>query len=230
MRSLSIVVPVYDEKELLAPSIAVIDSFLRKNFSDYEILLIESGSTDGSGGICDALGDENPRIRVIHEGARNGFGSALKVGYKKATKDAVWLVTVDLPFPLDAILTAMPLLDQYDVVLSYRSSDERGLKRKILSIGYNTLMKTILGLRVRHINSAFKLFKRDIIQSLPLVSNGWFIDAEILYWLRRKNIKTVEIPVPVIDRTAGKSSVSPWAPFFIVGEALKFVLSDKKHD
>jgi glycosyltransferase involved in cell wall biosynthesis len=225
--SISVIVPVYNEIELVAASTRAIEAFVRAHFADYEILLIESGSTDGSGAVCDALAKELPRVNVFHEGARNGFGSALKWGYKNATKDLVWLVTVDLPFPLTAILEALPLLEKYDCVFSYRSVDDRGVLRKTMSFFYNALMRALLGLKVKHINSAFRVFKRSLIQSVPARSNGWFIDAEVLYWISRKNATHIEIPVPVVNRTAGRSSVSMMSPFAMVWEAFKFMAGRK---
>jgi glycosyltransferase involved in cell wall biosynthesis len=225
--SLSVIVPVYNEIQLLEKAIAEVNSFVSKYFFDYEILLIESGSTDGSDQACDKIGRENPHIKVIHEGARKGFGSALKLGYKNASKDLLWLITADLPFPLPSILDALPLLDKYDCVLSFRLSDDRGFLRKVLSFSYNGIMKALLGLDVKHINSAFKLYKKEIIQNLPLISNGWFLDTEVLYWLRKRNIKSIEIPVPLVNRTAGESKISPMTPFFMLAEALKFICLKK---
>lgn len=225
--SLTILIPVYNEIELLRSSLDLIVSFARAHFSRYEIILIESGSTDGSGEICDAIAKENPQIKVFHEGRRKGFGSALKLGYKASRNDLIWLVTVDLPFPLTSILDALPLLESNDGVLSYRSSDPRNGIRKVLSFGYNVLMKILLGIRVRHVNSAFRVFKREKIQSLELISDGWFLDAEVLCWAHKKNFKLAEIPVPLIHRTAGTSKVSSGAPWAMLREAVKFKLSQK---
>jgi len=226
--SLSVIVPVFNEIELLAESVAEIDSFLGSHFADYEILIIESGSTDGSAETCDTLARDLPHVKVVHEGARNGFGSALKLGYRTASKDLVWLVTADIPFPLTSILEARPLMEKVDCVLSHRTQDERSLFRQTQSIVYNLLMKTLLRLRVRHVNSAFKLFRREVIQSLPLVSNGWFVDAEILYWIQRRRISFVEIPVLPVNRTAGESKISSLTPLYMLGEAMRFVFSRKQ--
>lgn len=206
--SISAIIPVYNEIKLLEKSVEYIITFFQQHFADYEIIIIESGSTDGSYDVCDKIADGNSHIKVIHERARNGFGSALKLGYKKATKDLIWLITVDLPFPLESIHQALPLFDKFDCVLSYRSEDSRNIFRRIQSFVYNTLVKTSLGLKVKHINSAFKVFKREIIQDLHLISNGWFIDAEILYRITKNKISYTEIPIPIIVLTMGKSTVN----------------------
>lgn len=227
--SLSIIVPVYNEVELLGDAVRHINSFVAPHFAEYEIIIIESGSTDGTSELCDHLSGEIPSVRVIHEGGRNGFGSALKRGYKEATKDWVWFVTADTPFPLEAIVQAQQLFPHYDCILSYRSEDTRkSFFRKIQSVIYNTLVKTVLGLRVKHVNSAFKVFKRDVIQSLPLISNGWFIDAETLYWLTKRKVRYTEIPVPLIDRTGGHSTITLSTPLTLLKELQRFLKERKK--
>ena len=208
-QSMSVVMPVYNEAVTLPAAVALIDQFLATHFRAHEILLIESGSTDGSGAACDRLAASLPAVRVIHEGARNGYGAALQLGFREATGDLVWMITADLPFPLEAVLHAVPLLDRYDVILSYRSQDRRSVSRRVQSAVYNWLVKRLLRLPVRHVNSAFKLYKRDALRSLPLQSRTWFIDAEIVHGVVHGGIPFVEIPVELIDRTDRASSITP---------------------
>ena len=221
--SLSIIVPVYNESRALEPGLRTISDFVEGHGFDYEILVVESGSTDGTFEKCDALARSLPRLRVIHEGARNGFGSAVKLGYRHATKDLIWLITVDLFFPLEAIFDALPLLSTCDYVVSFRSDDNRGMRRKVQSFAYNRLITTVLGLKVRHVNAGFKVLKREIAQKLKLTSNGWFIDAELLYRLKEAGYSFAEIPVPLIDRTKGTSSVGAMAFVGVLKELWTFL-------
>ena len=110
--SVSVVVPVYNEIELVEDSVRAIDRFLAGQQLDYEVIIIESGSTDGSDAACDRLADALPGVEVIHETQRNGLGSALRQGYAAASKDLVWLVTVDIPFPLGTLCEALPLMQR----------------------------------------------------------------------------------------------------------------------
>ena len=156
--------------------------------------------------MCDDLAARYEEVRVIHEGSRNGFGAAVRLGYQHASMDLVWLVTVDLPFPLEALLTALPLLDQFECVLSYRVGDRRNGFRRVQGWAFNQLAKRLLGLRVRHVNSAFKIFRRSVVQRLKLGSSGWLLDAEIVYRLQEGNVTWTEIPVELCDRASGGSS------------------------
>src|SRR5262249_59818989 len=100
--TVSVVVPVYNEIELVDASVRAIDRFLGGQELDYEIIIIESGSTDGSAAACDHLAETLPAVAVIHETLRNGLGSALRQGYAAATKDLVWLVTSGIPVAVEA--------------------------------------------------------------------------------------------------------------------------------
>jgi glycosyltransferase involved in cell wall biosynthesis len=222
--SLTILIPVYNEEFLLQAALLSIDEFCKNNISDYEILLIESGSTDQSGVICDQFVTLNPNhTRVIHEGNRNGFGAAVKLGYQQATKDWIWLVTADLPFTLDTILVASEYFDSYDCILSYRSVDPRKIERQFQSYIYNTLVKITLGLHMRHINSGFKVINHRVIENLELISKQWFLDAELLYWIQKFGYRYIEIPVPIIERTGGVSSVGTLAFWGILKEMFHFL-------
>jgi dolichol-phosphate mannosyltransferase len=222
--SLTILIPVFNEECLLKEALLSIIALCKENISDYEILLIESGSTDQSGVICDQFAAQNPdHIRVIHEGKKNGFGSAVKLGYQEATKEWIWLITADLPFPLETIFAASEYFNSYDCILSYRSIDPRSIERRFQSFIYNTLVKIILGLPMRHINSGFKVINHRVVENLELISKQWFIDAELLYWIRKFGYRYIELPVPIIERAGGVSSVGSLAFWGILKELFHFI-------
>lgn len=220
--SVSVIMPVYNEVNAIPDAVRTIDGFMSGYVADYEILLIESGSTDGSGEACDQLAADFSRVRVVHEGAKRGFGSAVRRGHVEATKEVVWMITADLPFPLEVLTVALPLLKDNDCVLSYRSRDPRRVTRRVQSFVYNTLVRATLGIRVYHVNSAFKLFRRDVLPSLRLRSNSWFLDTEMVYRVQEQQLRFVEIPVPLVDRVSGTSSVGSGAPLALARELRMF--------
>jgi len=217
-------VPVYNEIALVERSVHHISAFVADHLPSGEVLLIESGSTDGSAEACDRLARELRNVRVLHEGARRGFGSAIRLGLQEAAGDLVWILPADQPFALDTVLRAVPLLRDADAVLSYRSEHRAGAFRRLQSEVYNRLVKALLGLPVRSVNSAFKIYRRSAISNCELRSNGWFIDAEVLFCLQRRGARCVEIPVPVLDRTAGRSTVTALDPLKVLVELARFRL------
>ena len=220
--SLSVVIPVYNEIELLDRQVRRMDAFMAVHAADHELIIIESGSTDGSGEASDRLAHELPRVRVIHEGARNGYGAAVRLGFAQAAKDLLISIPVDLPFPLEVLPEGLRLIEAADCVLSYREVDDRTLFRRVQAYAYNSLIKTMLGLPMRTVNSAFKLYRRSIIEAMPLEANGWFLDAEILYWINARNLRFREIPVVIPEREAGVSKVRLTDPLRVLQELLAF--------
>lgn len=225
--SVSTIIPIWNEVESLGAAVQTVHGFLEENFEEFEILLVESGSTDGSYEACDELAERLPRVEVIHEGAAKGFGSALRLGFARARCDLVWAVSADMPFPLASLLTAVPLFEHHGCVLSYRAEDDRSFLRRGQSVLYNSLAKALLGLRVTHVNSTFKVYRREVIQSLPLTADGWLIDTEIVYQLGRCGVKFTELPVPLIDRTAGSSTIRLVTPFLIFRDLVKFAVEQR---
>ncbi len=225
--SVSAIVPVLNEVQSIQTAVRTIHDFLHSHFEDFEILIVESGSTDGSYETCDHLAQQFSHVETIHEGAANGFGSALTLGFSRASKDLVQVISADLPFPLDKLLLAVPLLEDNGCVLSYRVDDERGLFRRFQSLIYNSLAKALLGLKVTHVNSTFKVYRRAVIQQLPLKSAGWLIDTEIVYRLQRQGVRLAEIPVPLIDRKSGSSTIRPMTPLLIFRDLVKFAISQR---
>jgi glycosyltransferase involved in cell wall biosynthesis len=223
--SVSVVMPIYNEIESVERSVQTVDRFLSQHLADHEIVLVESGSTDGSREACDALAERLPSVVVLHEAQRNGFGHALRLGIHAATREAVWILPVDLPYGLDALLEALRQLDTVDCVLSYRINDPRDRRRRLQSWVYNLLVNWTLGLRVRSVNSALKVYRREVITGLTLHSRGWFIDAEVIYWLRQRGIAFAEIPIELVDRELGTSKVSSLDPLKMCRELLAFKLS-----
>ncbi len=228
--SISAIVPVYNEATLVAPSLSAIRKVLESTFDDYEIVIVESGSTDGTAEACDAAAASVPHVRVIHEGARRGYGSALRLGIARSTKELITFITLDLPFDLGTIGRALPLLERADCVISYRATDPRGFARKWQSIVYRWVLRLAVGIRARNVNSSFKLIKRSTLHGIILRSNGWFIDAELVYWLERRGASCVEIPVPLLDRTAGRSTVGVGTWLLVLEELVGFVVARRRAD
>jgi glycosyltransferase involved in cell wall biosynthesis len=221
--SLTVILPIYNEIEILERNLRVIDAFLAAHFGDYEILIVESASSDGTAQACDRLVQVMPHVRVIHEAGRNGIGSATRLGFQAATKDWAWRYAIDLPCPLEAILEALPLFDANDCVLSYRSHDDRGGFRKLQSAVFNFVVKQVLSIKVTHVNSAFKVFRTNLIQKFPLHSNTGFVDTEMVYWTFRHGLRWVEIPVALTERTGGQSSVTLSDPLHYLKELVRLV-------
>lgn len=205
--SVAVVMPAYQEGPAVAEAIARVADALDAQVPDWELLVVESGSTDDTLAQALAAAEGRPRVRVLRQERREGYGSAMRLGIAQASKAYISVVPVDVCFPLETYGRALPYLADHDAVLSFRSEDPRGWRRRLMSETFNGLMRHYLGARVRHVNSAFKILPRDLLLDLDLASDGWFLDGEIVAHLARRQVRVAEIPVPLIDRAQGATTV-----------------------
>lgn len=219
--SFSVIMPVYNEAATLDAGVRAVLAYFDGLNIPFEIIIIESGSSDDTGAKADEIARERPEVHVLHEGRRNGFGSAVRLGYQHAVMRWGWLITPDLPFPLRSLEEAIPLLDRYDAVLSYRAADNRSQYRKLQSVCFNRLVRTLFHVKARSINSAFKLLPVDLVRELHIRSRGWTIDAEIICILERRGVRYAEIGVPLHDRVAGASKIGFRTALRVVRELLE---------
>ena len=208
-QSLSVVMALYNERAHLSEVLPAVEAFLRQCGIDYELVIVESGSTDGSGELLDQLAAGHDRIAVIHEGARRGFGSGLRLGLGRARKPAVMYVDIDLCLStLSLIPLGLAMLKEFDVVIGQRVGPRESATRRISSAVYNRVIGTTLGLGgVRDINCSFKMFRRAALERFDLQANGWFIDAEMLSEAKRQGCRIGLLDLPYRFRTAGASTV-----------------------
>ncbi len=209
-QSISLVVPLYNEEATIGELTEKLNQYFLKLGITYEIILVESGSTDRSGEVCDELSKKYSTVKVIHEGARNGYGSGIRTGWSQAHYEIMTYVDSDSPCSLDYYAKALELLrnPKVDVVLGYRVGGRENFTRWFFSKGYNWLTKFVFGLwGMRDVNFTFKLFRKEMYDKVSLQSKGWFIDVELLAELKKQKARWVQLPVNYTPRTKGSSTV-----------------------
>jgi len=214
--TISIFFPMYNEEANIHASVAAAHAVLSEVSSCYEIIIVDDGSSDRTGQIADELAAADTRVRCIHHGTNRGLGAAIRSGLAASRHEVVVYTDGDLPCDLNYIKQALPLLEEADIVIGYRTAKRREtLLRTIYTRVYNFLIRRLFGIRVRDVNFAFKVFRRRAVDVLQLRSEGSFIDAEILAEAVRQGLRIAEIPVVYTPRTAGVSTLA--RPAVIVG-------------
>lgn len=179
---------------------------------DYRILIVDDASSDATSVIADAIAADDPRVTVVHHPVNRGLGGALKTGLTTASGDLVLYTDADLPCDLlEALTKAVRLIRLYDadIVSAYRHDrTAEGPRRAVYSFAYNMLVRTAFNLRVRDVNFAFKLFRRRVLDSVQLESEGSFIDAELLVRAHQLGYHLVQFGVDYFPRTRGVSTLS----------------------
>ncbi len=206
--SISYVFPMFNEidniEQMVLSTMAVTDTIT----NDYEIIVVDDASTDGSGELIDKLAEKYPKIKPIHHPRNRKLGGALKTGFYNAKNDIVIYIDSDLPIDLNDIKLALPMIEDADVVIGYRLMRTESMRRKVQSRIYNWIIRLLFGLKVKDVNFAFKVFKREILDKISLHSEGSFIDAELLIEALRLNYKIKEIGLMYYPRSAGESKLS----------------------
>lgn len=210
INSLSFVFPVYNEIETIEKTIALAYRVGHKITKDFEIIVVDDASTDGSGELADQLTRRYPELRVIHHAANRKLGTTLRTSFSAAKKEWILYIDSDLPLDFKEIRKVVPLTKHTDLIAGYRLSRHESLQRTIMTKVYNSIVKTIFGLNVRDVNFSFKLFRRSLLRKIALRSEGLFINAELLIQAKKLGYFPIEVGFKYYPRLARKSSRENW--------------------
>jgi glycosyltransferase involved in cell wall biosynthesis len=200
---------MFNEADNIAQTISRAEALARDLADDYEIVVSDDASTDGSGEIVDRLAAADTRIKSIRLSRNTKFGGALREGLKNATKDIVVYTDSDFPAKEEDIKKAIGMLEGADVVTAYSLViKDASLKRIIMSKGYNFLVRLLFGLNLRDINSGLKIYRRKILEGMELRSQSPFIDVEIFVEAVKKGAVIRQYGLVFDLRTKGSSSIS----------------------
>ena len=175
---------------------------------DIEVTVIDDGSTDRTGQIADDLAKADARVRVVHHGARRGYGGAVRSGLASATKEFIFFTDGDRQFALTDLSRLVDKIEGVDAVMGYRLKRQDPARARFVAFVYNNVIRVLFLGGFRDVDCAFKLFRREVFERVPLErvrSNGAFFSAELLINLRRAGIRTREVGIPHYPRTAGKA-------------------------
>jgi glycosyltransferase involved in cell wall biosynthesis len=204
--SLTVFFPCYNEQENVARITRQALAVLEGLGADYEVIIVNDGSSDNTGPIADQLAREHSRVRVIHHPRNLGYGAALQSGFRAAAKELVFFTDGDAQFDLAELPPLLPLLEKYDIVCGYRMNRQDNFVRRMNGWLWTKLSNVMFSLHLRDIDCAFKLYKRAIFDDIRMESTGALISTEILARAVRKGYTITERGVHHYPRTAGKQT------------------------
>jgi glycosyltransferase involved in cell wall biosynthesis len=203
--SLSFFFPALNEEDNVAPIVSEALAVLPRFADDVEVTVVDDGSTDRTGAIADELAKKDPRVRVIHHGARRGYGGAVRSGLRSATKRWIFFTDGDRQFALEDLALLIAASDDVDSVVGYRKKRADPPRRLFVAWVYNHLIRLLFGGGWRDVDCAFKLFRREVFDRVPLErvrSEGAFFSPELLITLHRAGIRVRQVGVRHFPRTA----------------------------
>jgi glycosyltransferase involved in cell wall biosynthesis len=206
MVSISVFFPCYNEQENVRRTVEKALDVLEKLDADFEVTVVNDGSTDKTGQIADEIAKRDSRVKVVHHKHNLGYGAALQSGFKTAAKELVFYTDGDGQFDINEMPSLLSLIDQYDIVSCYRLNRQDSIIRKINGWCWTKLVCLMFGLKIRDIDCAFKLYRREIFDKIEMSSTGALIDAEILVRASRKGYSITQNGVHHYPRTSGQQT------------------------
>ena len=204
--SVSAVLPAYNEEAIIERTVRHVAGVLSSLTSDFEVIVTNDGSRDRTGEVLGDLQQREPELhlRVVTHTTNCGYGAALASGFDAASKDLVFLTDGDKQFDVTELRDFLPAMDtQADLVIGWRRNRADPLMRKLNALGWKLLVNGLFGYTARDVDCAFKLFRRQVWQSLTVYARGATFSAEFLIKARRLGFRVKELPVSHYPRTAG---------------------------
>jgi len=201
--TISIVLPAFNEEANLKGTVDEVLMAMDGRFRDYELVVVDDGSTDRTGEIANSLAGTNPRIRVLHNGVNRGFGFSYRRGVQAATCDYVGFFPTDDCVPSQSMEAIFDQVGKADIIVNFTSNPEiRRPVRRVISRAYTRLINVLFGLRLNYVNGP-TVHRREVIQAVKVSTDGFALFAEVMVRLIRSGHSYLEIGIPIRERKQG---------------------------
>lgn len=198
--------PAYDEAPNLAGVAAEALAALATSGEDGELLIVDDGSSDGTGAIADDLAVRDPRVRVVHHARNLGFSGAMTTSLRQARGEWVFLVPADGQIDMRELIRFLAARADADIVVGVRRGRPERIGRVMLSRAFHRIAKTIFPLPLEEFSSIF-LFRRNLVDAMPIRSRprGATFLPEILYRANARQARFVELLIDPRPRRGGRA-------------------------
>ncbi|MGE0362353.1 MAG: glycosyltransferase family 2 protein [Vicinamibacterales bacterium] len=205
--SLSVFFPAYNDSGTIASLVIRALHVAATLTADYEVIVVNDGSSDGTGEILDELTRVYPEhFRVVHHAVNRGYGGALRSGFAAATKDLVFYTDGDAQYdPGELTLLWQAMRPDVDWVNGWKISRSDPLHRIVIGRVYHHTVKLLFGLKVRDVDCDFRLMRRRMFDVVRLEKNSGVICLEMMKKFKDAGFRVAEVPVHHYHRAHGKS-------------------------
>ncbi len=218
VNSLSVIFPAYNEEHNITRTVESARAVLSQCAEVWEIIIVNDGSQDETQRICDELAESMPEVRVVEHPENRGYGAALKSGISAARHELIFFSDSDGQFDLEELPKFLEHTDHYDIVAGYRAKRQDPVHRLINAWGWNLLVRSLLGIRVRDIDCAYKVFRREVFERIQIRAVGAMVNTEILAQAMKFEMKIKELEVRHLPRCFGRST---GANLFVICKAFR---------
>ena len=206
MGDVSVIFPAFNEEGNIRCTVETMIQVLPKVATRWEIIVVDDGSSDATALICKELKSQYPQVDVICHRQNRGYGAALKSGIMAANYDLIFFSDSDGQFDFRDLEQLICWSEDYDIVAGYRAKRHDPLYRRINALGWNVLVRLVLGIKIRDIDCAFKLFRRSVFDHVQIRCVGAMVNTEILAQATQLGMRIRQVKVKHLPRRYGKQS------------------------
>lgn len=207
---LSVVLPACNEEANIGPTIEASLKVLPNLADDYEVIVVDDGSRDATSAVAEEWVQRRyPAVRLLVHSRNHGYGAAIRTGLRHARMGLVFYTDADRQFDISELTYFLPMAQDHDLVIGFRVYRYDSALRSIVSWAYNRLVAVLFRVRVRDVDCAFKLMRAEVRDKLPLQTDDFFIDTEIVASARKWNFRIAQKGVRHYPRVAGETTVQP---------------------
>ena len=205
--SITVFFPCYNDAGTIGVMVMRAIQTLREVSDDYEVFIINDGSTDDSRLILEELARLYPReLCFENRGVPSGYGGVLRAGFARASKDWIFYTDGDAQYDSRELkLLAEKISDDVDVVQGWKIKRRDPFHRIVIGILYQYFVKLMFGLKIKDVDCDFRLMRREIFDVVKLESNTGTITFEMVKKIQDAGYRFVEVPVHHYYRQYGES-------------------------
>jgi glycosyltransferase involved in cell wall biosynthesis len=204
--SVSAFFPCYNDEHSIAGMVRDVRDALTDAVDEFEIIVIDDGSSDGSLAVLHDLHTEVPELRVVEHKVNRGYGGALRSGFEAATMPWVFYTDGDAQYDAKEITRCIDTATaDVDVVQGYKIGRGDRWYRRLIGRVYHHTVKLLFGLRVRDTDCDFRLIRASLLEKVELTSTSGVICVEMMHAFERADARFVEVGVSHHWRPHGRS-------------------------
>lgn len=203
---LSVFFPAYNDSGTIASLVIQAVRTARRLTPDYEVIVVNDGSADGTADVLDELARVYPQVRIVHHEQNRGYGGALRTGFATSTREVIFYTDGDAQYDPTEMETLWRRFDDtVDLVNGYKISRSDPLHRILIGRIYHHIVKLMFGLTVRDVDCDFRMMRRSIFEKVHLEKNSGVICLEMMKKITDAGFRIAEVPVHHYHRAYGKS-------------------------